>query len=142
MAKTESTRNNTKQLDPYKWRPGQSGNPAGRPKGTRNTLGEAFLRDVMAVWEETGPEILRQAAASEPMQFSAMIARILPQKLLIDMFGGSDSGLKRFVVELVGGHVDEALARDPSMADRVIEHQPPPAEPETLSEPVRRYSRR
>src|SRR5262245_33082869 len=31
-----------KQLTP--WKPGQSGNPAGRPKGSRNRLSEDFIR--------------------------------------------------------------------------------------------------
>ena len=29
------------------WKPGESGNPAGRPKGSRNKLGEEFITEVL-----------------------------------------------------------------------------------------------
>src|SRR5258706_14779714 len=38
-------------LDKHKWQPGVSANPKGRPKGSRNKLGEAFLSDLQADWE-------------------------------------------------------------------------------------------
>ena len=41
----------SKQLKKYAFKPGQSGNPAGRPKGSRNKLAETFLADVYAEWE-------------------------------------------------------------------------------------------
>jgi hypothetical protein len=43
-----------KQTSPHRWQPGQSGNPAGRPKGARNkallaldAMGEEGARDIM-----------------------------------------------------------------------------------------------
>ena len=30
------------------WKPGQTGNPLGRPKGSRDTINEAFLKDLAA----------------------------------------------------------------------------------------------
>jgi Family of unknown function (DUF5681) len=38
------------------FKPGQSGNPAGRPLGSRNKLSEAFLADFYQVWQERGIE--------------------------------------------------------------------------------------
>jgi len=34
--------------------PGQSGNPKGRPKGSRNKLSEDFFRDLCEAWQAMG----------------------------------------------------------------------------------------
>lgn len=41
------------------WRPGQSGNPAGRPKGAKHVFGERFWKDLSAEWERRGPQALK-----------------------------------------------------------------------------------
>lgn len=39
----QGTPDNTGQKQDTRFQPGQSGNPAGRPKGSRNKLGENFI---------------------------------------------------------------------------------------------------
>ncbi len=63
--------------------PGQSGNPAGRPKGSRNKLGEKFLDDLQALWSEEGADVLKEARKEKPMEFAKMVAGLLPSELLI-----------------------------------------------------------
>ena len=41
--------------EPHRWLPGQSGNPAGRPVGSRQKLAEQYLRDLYEFWQEIGP---------------------------------------------------------------------------------------
>jgi hypothetical protein len=36
------------------WKPGQTGNSPGRPRGSRDTINEAFLKDLAADWQENG----------------------------------------------------------------------------------------
>ena len=48
------------------WKPGQSGNPRGRPKGARNKLSEALLTEVLADWEAHGADIIRRVREEEP----------------------------------------------------------------------------
>ena len=43
---------NVSELKPWLWKPGQSGNPAGRPVGARNRLAETFLEDLYRDWQE------------------------------------------------------------------------------------------
>ena len=40
--------------------PGESGNPNGRPKGSKHELGESFLSDLAAHWREHGQEAIER----------------------------------------------------------------------------------
>ncbi|HME27055.1 MAG TPA: DUF5681 domain-containing protein [Acetobacteraceae bacterium] len=61
------------------FRPGQSGNPAGRPKGARHRLGERFLQAMADDFAEHGADVIRQARNSDPTAYLAIIARVLPK---------------------------------------------------------------
>ena len=54
------TINNHPNLKP--WKPGQSGNPAGKPPGTRHAFSQGFIRDFALVWQEEGLEAVRKVA--------------------------------------------------------------------------------
>jgi|DEB0MinimDraft_6_1074348.scaffolds.fasta_scaffold320729_1 hypothetical protein len=38
--------------------PGESGNPSGRPKGSKHALSEAFLQDLIEHWRLNGAEAI------------------------------------------------------------------------------------
>ncbi len=61
------------------WIPGQSGNPAGRPKGSRDTINEAFLKDLAADWAGDGIEALRKAREERPAEYCRMVANLQPK---------------------------------------------------------------
>lgn len=77
MAATEKTV--PKQLTP--WKEGQSGNPAGRPKGSRNKLGEAFIQAMYEDWQKNGEAVIQQVRAEKPDQYLKVVASILPKEL-------------------------------------------------------------
>jgi hypothetical protein len=63
---------------PTRWPPGQSGNPAGKPLGTRTAFSQGFIRDFALVWAEEGLDAVRKVAKKSPEAFVAIAARICP----------------------------------------------------------------
>lgn len=67
--------------------PGQSGNPAGRPKGSRNKLSEAFVSAMMEDFTKAlaeggktqGMQAIEKVRDEDPVQYLKVIASILPK---------------------------------------------------------------
>jgi Family of unknown function (DUF5681) len=75
-----------RQLAPLRehaFRPGQSGNPNGRPKGARNKLTTEFFEDFYAAWQEHGAEALKKVAESSPRDFVRAAAMLMPKEFEI-----------------------------------------------------------
>jgi hypothetical protein len=65
--------------------PGVSGNPAGRPRGSRGKLSEDFLADLHAAWSAHGATALERCALEEPGTFVKVIANLLPRNVDINL---------------------------------------------------------
>ena len=70
---------------PTRWPPGQSGNPAGKPPGTRTAFSQGFIRDFALVWAEEGLEAVRKVAKKDPEAFVAIAARICPNDVRLTL---------------------------------------------------------
>lgn len=67
------------------WKPGESGNPAGRPKGSRNKLGEKFIEDLHDDWLEHGKDAIVAARTTKPEQYVKVVASLLPRDVNLNV---------------------------------------------------------
>jgi Family of unknown function (DUF5681) len=67
------------------WKPGQSGNPAGRPIGARARISEKLLADLATVWEAHGESVLTRLATEEPGKLAQIAYGLLPRDVFISV---------------------------------------------------------
>ena len=71
---------------PVRGRPfkkGQSGNPNGRPKGSRNRLTDSVLKKIAADFAKHGDEVLERVRKEEPATYLKFIISLLPRELIM-----------------------------------------------------------
>ena len=97
---------------------------AGRVKGTRNKISEAFLKDLALEWEKSGPDALKVMAKEDCSGFVKVVAALLPKELdithnqLADM---DDSELEILINEL-RGKLRTAIIRDTGSGEGQTAH--------------------
>ena len=64
-------------LAPYQFKPG---NP-GRPKGSRNKLGEAFIQALHDDFQEHGVATIAEVREQRPDQYLKVVAAVIPQEV-------------------------------------------------------------
>ena len=62
---------------------GKSGNPRGRPKGSRNKLGEQFLEALTDDFADNGREAIVACRTEKPTEYVKVVASLLPRELLV-----------------------------------------------------------
>lgn len=83
----DNSRNNGKPTGPGKppvEHQFKAGNP-GRPKGSRNKLGEAFIEDLLVSWEANGPDAIRRVIKDKPEQYLKVVASLMPKDLNVNV---------------------------------------------------------
>ena len=94
-----------------RFKPGQSGNRNGRPKGSRHKLGEAFLCDLLDSWNAGGRAALDRVREENPVEFLKLVVSILPKDAGL-AFPKSDDTLQDMS--------DEQLAETMGLLQRLV----------------------
>jgi len=66
------------------FKPGNNANPKGRPKGSRNVLGEDFISALQADFKEHGPSAVETVRKERPQDYLKVIASILPKEVNVN----------------------------------------------------------
>ena len=103
-----------------------SGNPAGKPIGTRHAFSQGFIRDFALVWQEEGLEAVRKVARKSPESFVAIAAKVCPNdvKLTIEQslpgnLSAEDWSMMREIIDAVRQAIPDANSKPPGA---VLEH--------------------
>ena len=117
MAKCRSDNTEKKQRNLIPYKPGQSGNPKGRPKGSRNKLSEDFFRDLSEAWRAFGKPALMTAAWTHPVEFVRIVAQLMPKDVDVTVTNIRAERMKsselEALIEQYGG-----IAQDPLEAEK------------------------
>ncbi|WP_339033626.1 DUF5681 domain-containing protein [Bradyrhizobium symbiodeficiens] len=114
MATTLKKQSKTSHLTP--WKPGQSGNPLGRPQGARSKFSEAAAQDVLKDWTSHGSSVLERVRATDPSTYLRVLFSIIPKDIAVSIenrTGPMDSAEMQAMRRLVAMIQATASAIDP-----------------------------
>lgn len=77
---TVAETNSAPQLIPYHFKPGQSGNPSGRPKSARSKLAEITIVRLLADFDAHGVKAIEEVRTKNPSHYLAAIVSLLPKQ--------------------------------------------------------------
>jgi Family of unknown function (DUF5681) len=106
---TDNREKKLRNLVPFK--PGQSGNLKGRPKGARNRLGTQFLEALEADFNQFGAQAIALVREKKPEVYMRVVADLLPKEANINVDVGE--AFVELWTNISDGHGDELAERLP-----------------------------
>jgi uncharacterized protein DUF5681 len=105
-----------KQLEAFCFKPGQSGNSKGRPKGARNRLGTQFLEALEADFNQFGPQAIALVREKKPEVYMRVVADLLPKEANINVEAGEAFvELWRKISDGLGDELAERVDEEPAV---------------------------
>lgn len=87
---TDSAQGKHNRADmPHLWKPGTSGNPSGRPVGSRNKLTENILSDLAEFYEREGLALIEKVRDENPGLLLQSLIKLVPKEAHLNISGGA-----------------------------------------------------
>ena len=96
------------------FKPGQSGNPAGRPEGARDRLKNNFLTALADDFREHGVAAIRKVREETPSVYIKAIASLMPKEFKVNQ----DNPFEQLTDEQLAGLIALASGLDSSGSER------------------------
>jgi hypothetical protein len=116
------------------WQPGQSGNPAGRLRGSRNRLSEAVICALLRDFSMHGEKAIAKVRRTQPAAYLKICALLVPREMKFEHTAGvkamSDEELERsleVIKELIAQRDAAANAKVIEAEAEVVPTLPAPA---------------
>jgi hypothetical protein len=116
---TETVSTDEKPRKPWQFGPGNNANPKGRPKGSRNQLGEDFLKALHDSFKTGGVAAIEACRQGDPVQYVKIIASILPKELNVKLDAFEEMTDDELIdrIRTLEGAVNAALGRTGETTD-------------------------
>lgn len=77
---------------------GQSGNPNGRPAGSKNKISEKFITAITADFEQHGETVIEKVRTEKPENYLKIVADLVPKDFNIEGNVGLTVTLRNFTL--------------------------------------------
>jgi len=109
------------------WQPGQSGNPAGRLRGSRNKLSEEVICALLRDFREHGQKAIAKVRRTQPAAYLKILALLVPREHKVE----HSNPLKKLTDEELEAMIEhlEASMEAQAQSAKVIEGEAAPSLP-------------
>jgi hypothetical protein len=119
---------NPKSLENLRrFKPGEVGNPAGRPKGSRNKLSQAYIDAFCQEFEKHGPAVFARVRKKMPHVWLRLAAELQPKQVQVEhgFADMTDEQLRQRIAELNAAIANELAVGVAPRADGPDPGTPP-----------------
>src|SRR5215467_12278712 len=116
------------------WQPGESGNPAGRLRGSRNRLSEAVICALLRDFSKHGEKAIAKVRRTQPAAYLKILALLVPREHKVehrnpvkDMTDEELEGAIEFIEKMLAAQTENAKVIEGAKAPTAL---PAPAEVE------------